>query len=168
MTGRGVQVSSVGGVSTLWIDTNGAAGAEVQINLTGTYSASSFSVTNNSDGTSTITLGGAQALMGTGGDVKKHHFVGALVIVAACEIHGIADGRLFSLDAGTGRLDPAFGEGGILNLRKGLEPKFASLGYGPTSAPACSPTRPARSAGSPITPRSPPTAVSAIRGGGGR
>jgi quinoprotein glucose dehydrogenase len=51
-------------------------------------------------------------------------------------IHGTADGRLFSLDARTGRLDPKFGDGGILNLRKALDPKQAALGYGPTSAPA--------------------------------
>jgi quinoprotein glucose dehydrogenase len=51
-------------------------------------------------------------------------------------IHGTADGRLFSLDAKTGALDPGFAGGGILNLRLGLEPKYASLNYGPTSAPA--------------------------------
>lgn len=51
-------------------------------------------------------------------------------------IHGTSDGRLFSLNAKDGTLDPAFGEGGIRNLRKELEPKFAALGYGPTSAPA--------------------------------
>jgi hypothetical protein len=32
-----VQVSSSGGTTTLWIDTNNTAGAEVQINLAGTY-----------------------------------------------------------------------------------------------------------------------------------
>jgi quinoprotein glucose dehydrogenase len=51
-------------------------------------------------------------------------------------IHGTADGRLFSLDAKTGRLDPQFGDSGILNLRLGLAPNVASLAYGPTSAPA--------------------------------
>ncbi len=51
-------------------------------------------------------------------------------------IHGTADGRLFSLDAKTGKLDPKFAEGGVRNLRKELDPKFAALGYGPTSAPA--------------------------------
>src|SRR5579872_4841733 len=49
-------------------------------------------------------------------------------------VHGTSDGRLFSLDAKTGRLDPNFGEQGIVNLRLGLDPKVASLGYGPTSA----------------------------------
>jgi quinoprotein glucose dehydrogenase len=51
-------------------------------------------------------------------------------------IHGTADGRLFSLDAKGGKLDPQFGNGGICNLREKLDPKHASLGYGPTSAPA--------------------------------
>jgi quinoprotein glucose dehydrogenase len=51
-------------------------------------------------------------------------------------IHGTADGRLFSLDAQSGKLDLKFADAGILDLRKGLEAKFAALGYGPTSAPA--------------------------------
>lgn len=50
-------------------------------------------------------------------------------------IHGTSDGRLFSLDARTGALDPKFGEAGIRNLRKELDPKVARLAYGPTSAP---------------------------------
>lgn len=51
-------------------------------------------------------------------------------------IHGTADGRLFSLDAKSGQLDPKFADAGIRNLRKELDPSVASLGYGPTSAPA--------------------------------
>ncbi len=51
-------------------------------------------------------------------------------------LHGTADGRLFSLDARTGRLDPAFADEGILDLRRHLDPRLARLGYGPTSAPA--------------------------------
>ncbi|APW62767.1 pyrroloquinoline quinone-dependent dehydrogenase [Paludisphaera borealis] len=51
-------------------------------------------------------------------------------------LHGTSDGRLFSLDAKTGKLDPKFADGGIRDLHAALEPKFASLGYGPTSAPA--------------------------------
>jgi quinoprotein glucose dehydrogenase len=51
-------------------------------------------------------------------------------------IHGTSDGRLFSLDAKTGKLDPKFGDGGIRNLRTELNPKVAKLNYGPTSAPA--------------------------------
>ena len=51
-------------------------------------------------------------------------------------MHGISDGRIFSLDAKTGRLDPNFGSGGILDLRRGLPAYAAGLAYGPTSAPA--------------------------------
>ena len=51
-------------------------------------------------------------------------------------VHGTSDGRLFSLDAKTGKLDPNFAEGGILNLRAKLDPKVATLSYGPTSATA--------------------------------
>lgn len=50
-------------------------------------------------------------------------------------IHGTADGRLFSLDAKTGRLDSNFGDGGIRDLRRDLDPYVEGLGYGPTSAP---------------------------------
>ena len=42
-------------------------------------------------------------------------------------IHGTSDGRLFSLDAETGKLDPKFGDGGIRDLRKELDPKVARL-----------------------------------------
>jgi quinoprotein glucose dehydrogenase len=51
-------------------------------------------------------------------------------------LHGTSDGRLFSLDAHTGRLDPAFGKGGVKDLREDLERKIGRLSYGPTSAPA--------------------------------
>ncbi len=51
-------------------------------------------------------------------------------------LHGTSDGRLFSLDAKTGKLDPAFGDHGVCDLRAWLEPRIAALGYGPTSAPA--------------------------------
>jgi len=51
-------------------------------------------------------------------------------------IHGTSDGRLFSLDAKTGKLDPKFAGGGVCNLRERLDPKVAALSYGPTSAPA--------------------------------
>jgi quinoprotein glucose dehydrogenase len=51
-------------------------------------------------------------------------------------LHGTSDGRLFSLDAKTGKLDPSFGEAGVRDLRKELDPKVAALPYGPTSAPA--------------------------------
>ncbi|TWT78174.1 Quinoprotein glucose dehydrogenase [Posidoniimonas polymericola] len=51
-------------------------------------------------------------------------------------LHGVSDGRLISLDARTGRPDPAFGVRGVRDLRTELEPAVANLGYGPTSAPA--------------------------------
>jgi quinoprotein glucose dehydrogenase len=51
-------------------------------------------------------------------------------------LHGTSDGRLFSVDARTGRLDPAFGDRGYVDLRAGLNERVAKLGYGPTSAPA--------------------------------
>jgi quinoprotein glucose dehydrogenase len=51
-------------------------------------------------------------------------------------LHGTSDGRLFSLDARTGKLDPNFGEGGVRNMRDELDPAVATLPYGPTSAPA--------------------------------
>lgn len=51
-------------------------------------------------------------------------------------LHGISDGRLFSLDARTGTLDPAFGEGGVLDLRAGIDRDLSRMPYGPTSAPA--------------------------------
>lgn len=51
-------------------------------------------------------------------------------------LHGSSDGRLFSLDARTGSLDPAFGDNGTKDLREDLEPYVRKLSYGPTSAPA--------------------------------
>ena len=51
-------------------------------------------------------------------------------------IHGTADGRLFSLNARTGRLDPNFGNSGIRDLRVEFSDDVKKLHYGPTSAPA--------------------------------
>ncbi len=51
-------------------------------------------------------------------------------------LHGTADGRLFSLDAATGQLDPAFGKAGVKDLRDELEGEWRKLPYGPTSAPS--------------------------------
>lgn len=52
-------------------------------------------------------------------------------------ILGVADGRLVSLDAATGKPDPSFADGGTLDLRKGItERDITHLAYGPTSAPA--------------------------------
>jgi len=49
---------------------------------------------------------------------------------------GTLDARLFSIDAATGEPDPAFGEKGFLDLRKGVADKFMDRGYGLTSPPA--------------------------------
>jgi quinoprotein glucose dehydrogenase len=49
---------------------------------------------------------------------------------------GAADGRLISLDAKTGRPDPAFGKAGTVDLREGMEMDLTGINYGPTSAPA--------------------------------
>src|SRR5439155_4917574 len=47
---------------------------------------------------------------------------------------GVADGRLISLDAKTGQPDPAFGNGGTVDLREGLGMDLNGVHYGPTSA----------------------------------
>jgi quinoprotein glucose dehydrogenase len=47
----------------------------------------------------------------------------------------LSDGRLVSLDAKTGKLDPAFADGGQLDLRKGIERDISKMSYGSTSAP---------------------------------
>jgi quinoprotein glucose dehydrogenase len=49
---------------------------------------------------------------------------------------GAPDGRLISLDAGTGLPDAAFGDQGTVDLRKGLTEDLNGVNYGPTSAPA--------------------------------
>lgn len=51
-------------------------------------------------------------------------------------LFGGADGRLISLDANTGKPDPAFGTGGEVDLREGMDRDLSQLPYGPTSAPA--------------------------------
>ncbi|MFK7734804.1 MAG: pyrroloquinoline quinone-dependent dehydrogenase [Pirellulaceae bacterium] len=51
-------------------------------------------------------------------------------------LHGTSEGKLYSLDAKTGQLDPGFGDGGVKDLREDLEVDITRLGYGPTSAPA--------------------------------
>ncbi len=50
-------------------------------------------------------------------------------------LHGTADGRLFSLDARTGKPDTRFGNGGWVDLREGIELDLSRMPYGPTSAP---------------------------------
>jgi quinoprotein glucose dehydrogenase len=49
---------------------------------------------------------------------------------------GLPDGRLLSLDARTGNLDPAFGKNGELDLRAGIERDIYGMNYGVTSPPA--------------------------------
>ncbi len=44
--------------------------------------------------------------------------------------------RLFSVNAKTGKLDPGFGNEGVVDLRKGMTDKFPSGSYGLTSPPA--------------------------------
>lgn len=51
-------------------------------------------------------------------------------------LHGTSDGQLFSIDAKTGQLDPAFGTNGAKNLREDIRRDLAKMPYGPTSAPA--------------------------------
>ncbi|MEM6689284.1 MAG: pyrroloquinoline quinone-dependent dehydrogenase [Planctomycetota bacterium] len=51
-------------------------------------------------------------------------------------LHGVSDGRLFSIDARTGRLDPQFGNEGVKDLREDFQRDLSLLSYGPTSAPA--------------------------------
>jgi quinoprotein glucose dehydrogenase len=58
------------------------------------------------------------------GGAKKRIFLGTL------------DGRLFSLDASTGKPDDSFGAAGFVDLREGVADKFPSRGYGMTSPPA--------------------------------
>ncbi len=50
--------------------------------------------------------------------------------------HGTSDGRLYSIDARTGQLDPEFGTRGAKDLREDLVRDVSMLPYGPTSAPA--------------------------------
>ncbi len=49
---------------------------------------------------------------------------------------GTLDGRLFSLDAKTGKPDDSFGKAGWIDLREGVADKFPDKGYGMTSPPA--------------------------------
>lgn len=51
-------------------------------------------------------------------------------------IAGLEDGRVLSLDAKTGQLDPNFAKGGTLYLRDGYEQDLSRTNYGCSSAPA--------------------------------
>jgi quinoprotein glucose dehydrogenase len=48
---------------------------------------------------------------------------------------GTLDGRLFSIDATTGKPDDSFGAAGFIDLRAGVADKFPNRGYGMTSPP---------------------------------
>jgi Ca2+-binding RTX toxin-like protein len=65
VSANSVQVSSASGTTTLYIDTNNSAGAEVQISISGSYSAANFAITANGDSTSNINLQTPQAITGT-------------------------------------------------------------------------------------------------------
>ena len=49
---------------------------------------------------------------------------------------GTLDGRLWSIDAKTGKPDDSFGKAGWLDLREGVADKYPNRGYGMTSPPA--------------------------------
>lgn len=51
-------------------------------------------------------------------------------------LYGTLDGRLFSIDARTGKPDPGFGAQGSVDLRKDFAEKFPQAGLGITSPPA--------------------------------
>jgi quinoprotein glucose dehydrogenase len=51
-------------------------------------------------------------------------------------LYGALDGRLFSIDAKTGKPDPEFGAAGTVDLRKDFADKFRQAGMGITSPPA--------------------------------
>lgn len=48
----------------------------------------------------------------------------------------LSNGYMYSLDARSGELDKAFGTGGIVDLRQGLDRDISRFGYGASSAPA--------------------------------
>lgn len=50
--------------------------------------------------------------------------------------YGTLDGRLFAVDAATGKPVRGFGQGGHIDLRKGVADQFPTKGYGLTSPPA--------------------------------
>jgi quinoprotein glucose dehydrogenase len=50
-------------------------------------------------------------------------------------LSGLADGRLISLDARTGKPDEGFGKGGSVDLRAGIERDISRVPYGCSSAP---------------------------------
>lgn len=50
-------------------------------------------------------------------------------------VAALADGRLLSLDARTGKLDPAFGLNGTVDMKTGFDRDIRSFNYGSTSPP---------------------------------
>ncbi|WP_442909610.1 beta strand repeat-containing protein, partial [Hydrogenophaga sp.] len=66
LTGKNIQASTSGGVTTLYIDTDAVAGADVQIDLLGTFNTSQFAISNEADGSSLITYSNAGTPNGTG------------------------------------------------------------------------------------------------------
>jgi len=55
LAGQNIQASASGGLTTLYIDTDGNAGADVEIQLLGTFDTTRFQVSNEADGSSLIT-----------------------------------------------------------------------------------------------------------------
>ena len=51
-------------------------------------------------------------------------------------LHGTSDGRIYCIDAKTGKLDQNFGDRGAKDLREDIDRDISGNGYGPTSAPA--------------------------------
>ena len=56
LTRKSVQVSSTTDLTSLWIDTDGFSGVDTRIDLTGSFAANQFVVTNHTDGTASISL----------------------------------------------------------------------------------------------------------------
>ena len=50
--------------------------------------------------------------------------------------YGTLEGKLYSIDARTGKPDDSFGSGGFVNLREGAADRWPEKGYGMTSPPA--------------------------------
>lgn len=51
-------------------------------------------------------------------------------------LYGTIEGRLYSIDAATGKLDTAFGQNGSIDLTAGMMDKFPGRAYGMTSPPS--------------------------------
>lgn len=50
--------------------------------------------------------------------------------------YGTLEGRLYSIDASTGKPDDSFGQAGMIDMRAGVADRFPGRGYGMTSPPA--------------------------------